>query len=975
MKKLFLLISGLCLFSLPLSVFSQNTTIDYLEYFFDADPGYMNGVDVYLSPGDSIDKQFTIDVSNLPTGMHSLYLRARDNQGQWSFLRKHPFYMAPQFQTDHLSGLEYFIDVDPGFGQGIQVPLDPFKDISKGVAVDLGGLSPGVHNIYFRVKNGFGQWSLLRKHIVYTGLGLPAYEIVELEYFIDTDPGQGNGISVPLGSGQTDLTLNLDLNLPSGLSSGLHSICFRAKNNQGFWGNLLCDQVEILSPLNSYTIAHKVALSYQPPFTDLTVNIYQNGSFSSNKPFSVCTDGSSVSTFFLTKPPSSQLDFSNWEFRIKEDPFGLNPDIYGSFSSGASGPGQKQFVYTHPAYLELNGPNSLTFQIVDSASGSVINELPLDLYRPPVVMVHGLWGNASSFIDLEIALINSGHYTFWQTFKADYQETNADGFDVNYPKLNTFIYNRKFKVLSRGIAAGKADLVCHSMGGIITRLYLQSPLYDNDINKLITLNSPHSGSQLANFLLEDILGDPGFLNIKARLFMFAVRELFKTYNGAVDDLRVGGTAIEQDLNGPGQLNNWVVPSHTVGTEYGYVEGEEDDFTAYLRSKNFGALLKIPGLFEFLFTQTFDGEINDGVVQLTSQFGGSDGYSFPSESIFHIGAQGKSAEISIVLDLLSKNPNGADFDQDGFSPPQLEYFPLIPLQTPTEEAELRYESDSYLEISSIKSKGQKNRIERLNGFEVFFPGDTLEVAVNGSVNVEEIYLMADYQLDSLYIGKIGGSSGTFFLPLDSLSGLRKIITFSAIPAENEAVLDSAAFILGCVQDLIQDTTRFLSGAYRAENSITFQKPTDGNTTAVAGQEVSLLAGFETTFGYTFDAIISPNACDFQGAIAPQEASEKDAQQPQKERSTMAVNRIHVFPNPAKDHLSLNWQLTSGNFVSALELISMDGRQFYYEKVEGKRAYGTTSFPEQIISHLESGVYLLRVKTDSEILVEKLVIMDQ
>lgn len=40
----------------------------------------------------------------------------------------------------------------------------------------------------------------------------------------------------------------------------------------------------------------------------------------------------------------------------------------------------------------------------------------------------------------------------------------------------------------------KVDIVAHSMGGILARAYIQGPNYQNDVDQLITLGTPHQGS-------------------------------------------------------------------------------------------------------------------------------------------------------------------------------------------------------------------------------------------------------------------------------------------------------------------------------------------------------------------------------------------------------------------------------------------------------------------------------------------------
>ncbi len=42
--------------------------------------------------------------------------------------------------------------------------------------------------------------------------------------------------------------------------------------------------------------------------------------------------------------------------------------------------------------------------------------------------------------------------------------------------------------------ANKVDLVAHSMGGLVARAYIQGPAYEDDVDQLITLGTPHYGA-------------------------------------------------------------------------------------------------------------------------------------------------------------------------------------------------------------------------------------------------------------------------------------------------------------------------------------------------------------------------------------------------------------------------------------------------------------------------------------------------
>ncbi len=61
-----------------------------------------------------------------------------------------------------------------------------------------------------------------------------AQNIQKVEYFFDTDPGIGNGIDVPITSGNT-VTTNLTIPLSTNLTNGFHKFFIRAKNANGVW--------------------------------------------------------------------------------------------------------------------------------------------------------------------------------------------------------------------------------------------------------------------------------------------------------------------------------------------------------------------------------------------------------------------------------------------------------------------------------------------------------------------------------------------------------------------------------------------------------------------------------------------------------------------------------------------------------------------------------------------------------------------
>jgi hypothetical protein len=169
---------------------------------------------------------------------------------------------------------------------------------------------------------------------------------------------------------------------------------------------------------------------------------------------------------------------------------------------------------------------SVTLQVA-SPPGTITGTASVTVARPPVVLVHGLWGSASSFsnftplttdtiFDINYATYSnavSGITSETPSYsKSDTIDANSLGFAYNAPsvlaQINNFIASYR---TSANVAAVKADVVAHSMGGDVSRtMFLLSNFLTNStfptygagpINKLITIATPHLGTPVAADLL------------------------------------------------------------------------------------------------------------------------------------------------------------------------------------------------------------------------------------------------------------------------------------------------------------------------------------------------------------------------------------------------------------------------------------------------------------------------------------------
>ncbi|QSZ27184.1 lecithin--cholesterol acyltransferase [Aceticella autotrophica] len=87
-------------------------------------------------------------------------------------------------------------------------------------------------------------------------------------------------------------------------------------------------------------------------------------------------------------------------------------------------------------------------------------------------------------------------------------------------------------------ASDKVDVICHSMGGLLARSYIQSCYYRNDIDKLIFLSTPHYGAANAYYAWEGGAVPPGddddFTNILLRGFLWTIGKI----KGEKDELMI-----------------------------------------------------------------------------------------------------------------------------------------------------------------------------------------------------------------------------------------------------------------------------------------------------------------------------------------------------------------------------------------------------------------------------------------------------
>ena len=231
------------------------------EYFIDTDPGYGYASNIPVVAGSDINNlSFTFDVTALTAGFHNLYVRFKDSNGKWSVVNIRNFY------KDNLSGSsntfpaiaagEFFIDTDPGFGNGVNIPIVQGADLNNvNFLANVTGINTGFHQISVRFRDANGRWGHTNSKSFYKEVLASSNilsNIVKVEYFVDTDPGFGNGTSVSISPSTdiTSLTFPIDM---TNVSIGNHKIYVRGLNAVGKWSLVNYGSFEV-KPLSAIYI-------------------------------------------------------------------------------------------------------------------------------------------------------------------------------------------------------------------------------------------------------------------------------------------------------------------------------------------------------------------------------------------------------------------------------------------------------------------------------------------------------------------------------------------------------------------------------------------------------------------------------------------------------------------------------------------------------------------------------------------------
>jgi pimeloyl-ACP methyl ester carboxylesterase len=679
----------------------------------------------------------------------------------------------------------------------------------------------------------------------------------------------------------------------------------------------------------------------------------KNGSITAAR---ICADGSKVTKIELNCDDKN-YDLKNIRFRINSYKDLLSKDYSGYFDEkdyNFSDPYLLSAFLNHPTYMDESNYHRADAIIAYDKNNPDLElfSFPIWIYRAPILFVHGWIGDPGAFDEIQYSV----HQLPTLIHKADYKKTNGVSFIENSSIVSKETLKLLDKAFEQKYSAGKVAIVAHSMGGILSRLYIQSTYesYQNNVARLITLNTPHSGTQLANRFL--IAGE-----IWAWVNQGGV--------GALKDMQVDGEGIRKYLNGSSLSNGNKVPSHAVATVF---TNDNFEFTDEV-IENLKILAKISGktLGEFI-AATFVYERNDLVVPLNSQYGGLLGNN---KSLIngqgHIGSAKYWAVKDQVDLLLKQNPFGNYYSQTGFSPPTYNFIKLF-----------KKEEQEIIDGSIKLLKPQK--------YEEFFSGDSIYIITESNQRINSVSFMGGNIYNKSILESNDGTGVITFkykIPKDAIGEIRILVLgFNEeglvdydtvrikIKIPDGVVLDSIYSIPDNLY-LYQNTISKFSVMGKYSDGIT--RPIDNYNEMEISELDSTIANYissDVVKGLNIDTtiiniwylgkttILKVKVLEPIGSILDINDKEKNSY------NSLSAKPLNIFPNPNSGQFNIELHARIGEPIT-IEIFNQIGQRVF---IKNERATDNLFNKTILLDKVASGIYYIKATTATENFINKVMI---
>lgn len=478
--------------------------------------------------------------------------------------------------------------------------------------------------------------------------------------------------------------------------------------------------------------------------------------------FDVATDGSRLLAF----------DFASGSLSIRDE---NNPEESGELAITMDGA-----EYISPQKFNPDVPTIFLDYMPPGATTPIVS-IKLNLKPVPVMLLHGLGSDGSIWNELEGILQSEG----WDASRVSTPSYDNDiSFYASASAIHTYVENWVSQMKSEGLLMNKVNLVGHSMGGLVARRYEKNWGSDR-VQKIVTLNTPHSGSELANFVM-----DGNFYGLGREMgeLMFSGMDNFDINNGALASLRVNSDEI-LDLNSSlsdvkahtiasvFELCDVLVPSldfsNTINDRFRIFTGTAARFLGFA----YYTIAGICKFHEFILPPP-----NDFVVGLESQQGGLSGSTnetfYGIFGTYHGSTTSNGFIINSLPKLLHASENDASFS-DGFAPVTL--------------SPLYFSGNGQADERAFRNSEVEINVNRIEPMDTIYASALPDIEIIGSSNVGGIMVGFYFpEMDSIRFDSVFANQHVF--PISLPNGYEGELVIHAMGADGDGNLDYEGFVV-------------------------------------------------------------------------------------------------------------------------------------------------------------------------------------
>jgi len=251
---------------------AQNINIVSGEYWIDTDLGWdLNTSFEITDAPDVAALQLPINMTGYAPGTHTIGIRTLDEDGKWSLTNFSKVVVIPEPpQIQDLTEMEYFLNQDPGFGNGLTAWTGSTTDLENtAFSPDLSSAVIGINTLFTRSRSTDGTWSLTNHSpiLVIEPDTVGVIDRVQIFALPNADPGFGQATTYSVPSPASDLNdLAFDAPVPVDFIVS-DTIMVRAHDSQGRWS--LTNHVIVAGCTDVDELATKTNISVYPnPFAE-----------------------------------------------------------------------------------------------------------------------------------------------------------------------------------------------------------------------------------------------------------------------------------------------------------------------------------------------------------------------------------------------------------------------------------------------------------------------------------------------------------------------------------------------------------------------------------------------------------------------------------------------------------------------------------------------------------------------------------